>query len=501
MTLTIKLAKLESINRIKDDLLILPMAKGMKQSPIALPKNLATLVAHVIRSREFQGNTNEVLVLHAATGTIRRLVLVGVGEAKTLTAHILGRAIGAGIMRVKKSTARAARVILAPDLVRTLPHEALIETIALDVRQAHYHFGKYKRKAENAPHGIRSLTIALERPTPALDAVLARAMVIADAVQATRDLGNTDAVEVTPAFLADRARAIAKEHRAITVRVLAKKDLEREKLGGILAVGKGSIHDPCLIVMEYNGADKKTPPVALVGKAITFDSGGISLKPWQNMHEMKYDMLGGASVMSIMTALARLKVPVNVVGFVAAAENMPSHTAYKPGDVVVMGDGTTVEIITTDAEGRMVVADAVIYSRRYKPPLVIDIATLTGAMIVALGDYATGLFTNDDALAEHLTAAGKTTGDLVWRMPLVPEWVEGLKSTIADLRNISVPKSADATIGGLFIEQFIKKPTRFAHLDIAGTAWRSSGSAFMEQGATGASIPLLVTYLEKIRKT
>jgi len=300
-------------------------------------------------------------------------------------------------------------------------------------------------------------------------------------------LGNLPPNICTPAFLADESRKLGKKWK-LDIEVLETKQLEALKMGSFLSVARGSTQPPRLIVLKYKGAGKSAP-VVLVGKGITFDSGGISIKPGAAMDEMKFDMCGAASVLGTMRALAELKLKINAIGVVAACENMPSGAAVKPGDIVTSMSGQTIEVLNTDAEGRLILCDALTYSERYKPAAVIDIATLTGACVVALGAVNSGLFSNHEQLAEQLLAAGHVAGDPAWRMPLDEDYQEQLKSNFADMANIGTP-GAGAVVAACFLARFTKAYA-WAHLDIAGTAWKGGTS----KGATGRPVPLLSQFL------
>jgi leucyl aminopeptidase len=288
--------------------------------------------------------------------------------------------------------------------------------------------------------------------------------------------------------LADVAKGLAKSH-GLKVQVLERKDVEKLGMGSFLSVAQGSDEPLKFIVAQYNGAAKTKAPIVLVGKGITFDTGGISLKPGAEMDEMKFDMGGAASVLGTLRAVAELKPKVNLVGIIPACENMPSGRAVKPGDVVTSMSGQTIEILNTDAEGRLILCDALTYAERFKPAAVIDIATLTGACVIALGGIRSGLFSSDDGLAEELLAAGESTGDLAWRMPLDEEYAEGLKSNFADMGNIA-GRAGGAITAAKFLHKFTAKQ-RWAHLDIAGTAWKSGAA----KGGTGRPVSLLTQYV------
>jgi len=321
---------------------------------------------------------------------------------------------------------------------------------------------------------------------------LAEAVALSNGMELTKDLGNLPGNVCTPTYLANTARKLAKDYK-LGIEVLDRKQLEALKMGSFLSVTNGSDEPPKFIVLKHMGGKAKDAPTVLVGKGITFDTGGISLKPGLGMDEMKYDMCGAASVLGTFRAIAELQLKLNVIGVIPTCENMPSGRATKPGDIVTSMSGQTIEVLNTDAEGRLILCDALTYVERFKPAAVVDIATLTGACIVALGHHNSGLFTrSDDAhdkLAADLLAAGKASGDTAWRMPIEDAYQEQLKSNFADIANIGGQPAGSVT-AACFLERFTKKYT-WAHLDIAGTAWKSGAA----KGATGRPVPLLTTYL------
>ncbi|MCK7598207.1 leucyl aminopeptidase [Microbulbifer sp. CAU 1566] len=304
-----------------------------------------------------------------------------------------------------------------------------------------------------------------------------------------RELGNLPGNICTPSYLVAEAKALAKKHTKLTTTVLDNKKMESLGMGAFMSVAKGSDEPAAMIAMNYKGGKAGQKPIVLVGKGITFDTGGISLKPGMQMDEMKFDMCGAASVFGVMNALVEMNAPVNVVGVVAAAENMPSGRASKPGDIVTSMSGKTIEILNTDAEGRLVLCDALTWAGKFKPSVVIDIATLTGACVIALGHHATGLYANQDKLAEELISAGETTGDRAWRMPLWDEYQPMLNSNFADLQNIG-GREAGSVTAACFLARFAED-YNWAHLDIAGSAWKSGAA----KGATGRPVPLLLQYI------
>ena len=305
----------------------------------------------------------------------------------------------------------------------------------------------------------------------------------------TRDLGNRPANECTPTYLAQQAREMAKGRSRLTVKVLSESDMKKLGMGSLLSVSSGSAEPAKLIIFEYRGADEKDAPVALVGKGVTFDTGGISIKPSPAMDEMKYDMCGAASVFGTVKAIDEMALPINVVGLVPATENMPSGTATKPGDIVTSMSGQTIEILNTDAEGRLILCDALTYADRYNPKAVIDIATLTGACVVALGHHASGIMANDQDLANALLEAGEKTNDRAWQLPLWDEYQAQIESPFADMQNIG-GRGAGTVTAACFLSRFTKD-YRWAHIDIAGTAWNHDKN----KGATGRPVSLLCQYL------
>ncbi len=327
-------------------------------------------------------------------------------------------------------------------------------------------------------------------------------------IELTKDLANLPGNVCTPSYLADQARHLSRQHKSIKTTILDEKQMEKLGMGALLSVARGSRQPPRLIVMEYNGqggtgtaggrkpgtargteTKNKQKPVVLVGKGLTFDAGGISLKPAQAMDEMKYDMCGGASVFGTLKAIAEMELPINVIGVVPSSENLPDGDANKPGDIVTSMSGQTIEVLNTDAEGRLILCDALTYSKKFDPAIVIDIATLTGACVIALGNQAAGLLANDDELANKLLESGQMSGDRAWRLPLWEEYDEQLKSPFADMANIG-GREAGTITAACFLSRYTKE-YKWAHLDIAGTAWKSGA----EKGATGRPVPLLTQYL------
>jgi leucyl aminopeptidase len=501
------------------DLLAVPIGTARRGAARLSPRVAALdrasrgIIAAALSAGDFTGKAGQTLLLYPSGGRSRakRLLLVGLGDETKLDAEALrkvaGSAIGAGSQR------RANRVALvvppAPEGAEPERIQALAEGGVL----AGYRFDGYRARQEGDPGQVGTLALLLERGSDARAARAAarRGEILADCQNVARRLSDMPPNELPPEALAREARRIAREV-GLRVRVLEVPALEREKMGGILAVGGGSIHPPRLILLEHNlptAKGKKAgkskgkqararsgpAPFCLVGKGITFDSGGISIKPAQAMDEMKHDMSGAAAVVGALRACALLELPQPVVGVIGAAENLPSATAYRPGDVVRAMSGKTIEVLNTDAEGRVVLADALHYARtRYEPSAIVDLATLTGACMIALGRWATGLFTNNEKLAQQLRAAGDRAGELAWPMPLLDGHKEDIRSQIADIKNTG-GRTAGASTAAAFLSHFVGD-TAWAHLDIAGTGWTSNPSPYQPKGATGVGVRMLLALLE-----
>ena len=360
--------------------------------------------------------------------------------------------------------------------------------VARSLQTASYKYDNGRKADAKKFKGLTYWTTS-KANTAAANKGLSYGSAVGNGMNAARQLGNLPANICTPSYLATQAKALAKGQPKVTTTVLSEAQMKTLKMGSLLSVSAGSDQPGHLIVIKYQGAKATAKPVVLVGKAVTFDSGGISLKPGAGMDEMKYDMCGGASVIGVINALIETQIPINVVGIIPAVENMPNGHATKPGDVVTSMSGQTIEVLNTDAEGRLILCDALTYAERFKPDSVIDIATLTGAVIGALGKVGAGLLSNDDSLAEELLNSGTRSGDRAWRLPLWDEYDDLLKSNFADIANIGGPQAGTIT-AACFLARFTKK-YRWAHLDIAGTAWVSGG----EKGATGRPVPMLMDYL------
>ena len=437
-----------------------------------------------VPAEEFDGTPFTTVLLRDKN---QRTLVVGLGEKNKIESDTLRRAAGAAIKHLLKLGSKE----IALDLTAHADHVAsAVEGAIL----ASYKFTGFGTPAGKRPRGVLSrLQILVSEHELTNARIQARdAEIIASIVNTSRDIGNLPGNLLTPAILAEKAQELA-HRRNLTVKVWNERQLKRDGFGGILAVGEGSIHPPRLIVIEYRGG-KREVPVALVGKAVTFDTGGISLKPGAQMDEMKWDKMGGLAVLGIMLAAADLKLPLNLIGLIPAAENMPGPEAYRPGDIITTLDGKTIEVLNTDAEGRIILADAIAHARlTYKPSAIIEYSTLTGACIMALGHQRAGLFTSEEKLRDTLVAAGKITGERVWPMPIDEEYKEGTQSEIATTKNVGA-REGSACTSASFIKVWAEE-IPFVHIDIAGTAWTTKPPTYLEGGATGFGIRLTLQAL------
>jgi leucyl aminopeptidase len=449
----------------------------------------------LLRSGDMEGKLGSTRTLYRVAGvSAERVLLVGLGREKDLGDKEFGDAARAAVRALLDTGSADAALYLSELEIRGRDAEWKARQLALAAAETGYRFDRMKSKKADA-RALRRVVLATtsKRDAPIMERGMRAGAATAAGVSLARDLGNLPPNVCTPSYLADEAQKLAREWK-IGVEVLEQKDMEKLGMGALLAVARGSRQPPKFIVMQYSGAAKKDKPVVLVGKGITFDTGGISIKPAAEMDEMKFDMCGAASVLGALRAVAEMKLELNVVGLIPTTENMPGGNATKPGDIVESLSGQTVEILNTDAEGRLILCDALTYAERFEPQAVIDIATLTGACVIALGHVCSGMFTNKDALAREIVSAATESSDRVWQLPLWDDYQEQLKSNFADFANIG-GRAGGAITAACFLARFTRKYD-WAHLDIAGTAWKSG----KEKGATGRPVPLLVAFLAERAK-
>ncbi|MDO4906167.1 MAG: leucyl aminopeptidase [Lautropia sp.] len=480
--------KTTSADRIRSHCIILPVQAGkLTHTGELIDARLGQTLTAALKSGDLGKKAGATLLVPGQTG-LTRVLLVSMGEESTIAAPKFADAVRAAVRAVGTTRAESAFCCLHEALVdaRELPWK--VGQIVLAARDVGYRFDAYKSKPEPAP-ALKELVIsATKEDSAGLARVVGQMSALADGIDTSRDFGNQPGNVCNPDYLAEQARKLGRKHK-LKVDILDQKRMTTLKMGALLAVGQGSAQPPKLIVMQYKGASAKQAPVVLIGKGITFDTGGISIKPAAEMDEMKYDMSGASTVFGVMQAVVQMKLKINLTVIIAAAENMPSGTACRPGDIVTTMSGQTVEILNTDAEGRLVLCDALTYAERFKPAAVIDVATLTGACVIALGHHHAGLFANDDALSAQLYAAGKASGDTCWPMPLDDAYQEQLRSPFADMANIG-GRAAGAVTAACYLSRFAKAYP-WAHLDIAGVAWRSGTN----KGATGRPVALLTRFL------
>jgi len=449
-------------------------------------------ISEIIRRGDMEGKLGATLLLHNVRGTLAdRVLLIGLGKERDFRDREFRSAITSVVKLLNETGSYEAVIYVTEEKVKRREVAWRIEHAVVVAMEAVYRFDQMKSEKSEVRRPLRKLTLSVPQRSDLVagEAAAARGLAIAHGMDLARDLGNLPGNVCTPTYLGERALEMARELPDIKVTVLERKDIEELGMGSFLSVTNGSNEPPRFIVLDYRGSPKKQRPVVLVGKGITFDSGGISIKPAADMDHMKFDMCGAASVFGTLRAIAELKAKVNVIGLVAACENMPSGRATKPGDVVKSMSGQTIEILNTDAEGRLILADALTYAERYEPEAVVDIATLTGAMVIALGHVACGVFSNSDTLARALIAAGDDASDRGWQLPLWDDYQEGLHSNFADFANVG-GRDGGSIVAACFLSRFAKKYD-WAHLDIAGVAHKH-GKA---KGATGRPVPLLTTWL------
>ena len=480
-------------HRQRGDCVVVAAHGARRLSPSARDIDQASggALSRWLAASRFRGDAGKTLLLNDVDGCrARRVLVAGCGKSAVVAPGDFRKAAQAAMEAMEAAGVRSAASYLGEvpveDRSRYWSARQNVE-IAAD---GGYRFNRLKSEGTESEAGLGRLTIAAEKSEQAsVDRALTEGAAISGGVRLARDLGNLPANICTPAYLAEEARQLAGRHDAVEATVLDEAELEHLGMGSLLSVARGSREPACLIDIQYRGAPRSHPPVVLVGKGVTFDSGGISMKPAAAMDEMKFDMCGAAATLGALEAAATLDLPMNLVGLVPATENLPGGNATKPGDIVTSMSGQTIEILNTDAEGRLILCDALTFAKRYEPDAVIDIATLTGACVIALGAHASGLFGNDEALARSLVRAGDYAGDRAWPMPLWPEYAEALKSNFADVANVG-GREAGAVTAAAFLARFADS-FRWAHLDVAGTAWRTG----KQKGATGRPVRLLVQYL------
>jgi len=457
-----------------------------------LDKRIGGRIARLVKRGDLRGKTGDIVLLADLTGApVERVVVVGLGGRSSFKRKQYRKALASALGVVARTGAKDAVSYLGLDGVGDTDTYAMTRVAVEVAANSQYRIADHKTTSKRQKPSLTKFGIAVagrgERGNG--ERAIEHGQGLFAGMSLMRDLANEPANFCTPGYLAKAARTLAREHRKIRVRVLNETECRRLQMGSFLSVTGGTEEPAYLIVLEYHNGPRGEAPTALIGKGVTFDTGGISLKPPPAMDEMKFDMSGAASVLGTFKAVATLELPINLVGVVPACENMPSGRATKPGDIVKSMSGQTIEVLNTDAEGRLILCDAITYARRFKPEVVIDIATLTGACVVALGNHFSGLFSNDDELATALEEAGRRADDRAWHMPMSEEYTEQLKSNFADFANVA-GREGGAITAACFLSKFTDG-LKWAHLDVAGTAYQGGA----QKGSTGRPVPLLVDYL------
>ncbi len=470
--------------------------RGLSASAKVVDRASKGYLSKILRDGDMEGDPGQTVMLYNVPGTMcKRILLVGCGSEKEFSMATARKVVTNAVAVLNKSGATEAISSLSEIKSTDGSNYTLLRDTVIAATHGAYRFDHCKSEAKAPKKPLQKLTMLLSnrQQLKLAKRAMEHGQAISNGTSMAKDLGNLPGNICTPTYLADTAKKLGRRFSKLQVKVLTEKQMEKLGMGALLSVAKGSRQPAKLIVMEYRGGKANSKPVVLVGKGLTFDAGGISIKPSNAMDEMKYDMCGGASVLGTMSACLEMQLPINLVGIIPTTENLPDGAANKPGDIVTSMSGQTIEVLNTDAEGRLILCDALTYAERFKPAVVIDIATLTGACVVALGHHASGLLGNNEQLTAELLAAGEQSGDRVWQLPLWDEYQKQIDSTFADIANIGTPGGGAGTItAACFLSRFTKK-LNWAHLDIAGSAWNSG----TDKGSTGRPVPLLTQFLLK----
>jgi leucyl aminopeptidase len=474
-------------------------SKKLTGMALEIDKKSGGLISELIGSRDFEAKPSQISVIYTR-GTLpaKRLALVGLGKQKEFDLEKLRAAFASVVKHLRNMNIKEAATYLNLNLIPG-KKEQIIQAVVEGALLGLYQYTPYKTVGREDLKEMEELNIIADKKDSTLiESAVKKARIIAGAVCFARDLISAPANEMTPSVMAQKAREIA-GRKNVSCKVLDKNKMKEMGMNALLGVAAGSVEEPKFIILEYAGGKKNQAPIALVGKGLTFDSGGISIKPADKMDEMKTDMSGGAAVMGAIMAAANLQLPLNIIGLVPATENLPGGSALKPGDILKSYSGKTIEVLNTDAEGRLILADALAYAAEFKPVAVIDVATLTGACIIALGDDVIGMLGTDDKLKKEINTAAQATGELVWELPLWESYQELIKSDIADYKN-SGGRAAGTITAAAFLSKFAGDYP-WVHLDIAGPAWTTKDKAYIPKGASGVTVRLLVEFLRnRVRK-
>lgn len=481
-----------SLDKLETDCIIVGVYKNQQLSPSAKVVDSKThqLIRNLLERGDMKGKNSETLLISVVPdSTIQRILLVGLGDEEKFGLKLYRKALNAAAKTLKTTQIKSVVCTLAEIQLEGCNYQWRCRQIVEIFNNALYLFTETKSTKPTPIVLSRVQIIATEKNKHEANTGLKQGLAIANAVSFTKHLADLPGNICTPTYLAEQAIKVADKYSNMDVNILEEADLESLKMNSFLAVSRGSYQPAKLVCLNYQGGLSHNKPIILIGKGLTFDAGGISLKPGSGMDEMKYDMCGGASVIGVLQAAAQMDLPLNIVGLIPASENMPDANANKPGDILTSMSGKTIEVLNTDAEGRLILCDTLTYAEKFNPEVVIDLATLTGACLVALGRVASGLLGNDDELCKDLITASENACDSIWRLPLWEDYQDQLKSNFADMANIG-GRDAGTITAGCFLSRFAED-YRWAHLDIAGTAWRTG----INKGATGRPVPLLCQYL------
>ena len=482
--------KIGNPEKQKSDCLVVGVFEGKKLSEAAKSIDAASnnAISAVLKTGDLEGKAGSSLLLHALTGLqAARVLVVGLGKQDEFGEKQYRQAVRTAVKALPKGVVNAS-LFLTEIVIKKCDIKNKVAQLVEVAMDATYQVNAIKQKKAE-PIALNSIAIFVDKDdSKAAEAGIKHGLAISAGVSLAKDLGNLPPNICTPTYLGEQAKKLAKSY-GFKVEVLGQKEIEKLGMGSFLGVAQGSVEPPRFIVLQHLKGKKSEKPTVLVGKGITFDTGGISLKPGGDMDEMKYDMCGAASVLGTFKAIGEMNLAINAIGLIATCENMPDAGAIKPGDILTSMSGLTIEVLNTDAEGRLILCDALTYAERFEPSAVVDIATLTGACVIALGHHPSGLFSNKDSLAAELLAAGEAAHDRAWHMPLWEEFQTQLDSNFADMANIG-GRAGGSITAACFLSRFAKKYD-WAHLDIAGTAWKSG----KEKGGTGRPVPLLTTFL------
>jgi len=488
----------------KTECLIIGRFEGRGENPLIeeIDEVMEGLISSAIKSGDFKGKLNQTVVFYSGGKlSSERILLVGLGNRREFNQDKLREASGTAASEAKKMGVKILSTSLTELATEILSPLDSAQVVVEGTMLSFYSFDDFKTDKKEKAKKLKTLNIVLPLKHKELEKIEEGALKgqkLSESVFYARDLISNPGNVATPSYIARKTQDRAKK-LGIKTTVLEKEDMRKLAMGGLLGVSQGSSEPPKLIILEYSGSKNKDRPYVVVGKAVTFDSGGISIKPSPGMEEMKTDMSGGAAAIGAVMAAASLKLPVNVIAIVPATENLPGGRAYKPGDILTSMSGQTIEVLNTDAEGRLILADALTYAERFNPHTVIDIATLTGACIIALGNHASGLLGNNEGLKKELLKAGEETGERLWELPLWEPYKKQISSDIADMKNIG-GREAGTITAAAFLDKFTSK-YHWAHIDIAGTAWEKSGRPFIPKGAAGVGVRLVIKYLENTLKS